>query len=61
MDGNRGASEHSGAGGAPDTSHGEDPAAAESAERLGPLAVRRLRKDDGRALLVFSRADEPAP
>jgi hypothetical protein len=25
-------------------------------ERFGPLALERLRKDDGRALIVFSRA-----
>ncbi len=31
-------------------------------ERYGPLAVSSLHKDDGRALLAFSRAhDERAP
>jgi hypothetical protein len=25
-------------------------------ERYGPLALRRLRKDDGRALILYSRA-----
>jgi hypothetical protein len=28
-------------------------------ERVGPLELTRLRKEDGRALLVFAR-DEPA-
>ncbi|HXB15802.1 MAG TPA: hypothetical protein VNV44_08670 [Solirubrobacteraceae bacterium] len=29
-------------------------------ERYGPLELRRLRKDDGRALIVYARADEAA-
>jgi hypothetical protein len=29
-------------------------------ERYGPLAVRRTVKEDGRALIRFDRADEPA-
>jgi hypothetical protein len=27
------------------------------AERYGPLALRRLRKDDGRALIAYARAE----
>ncbi len=27
-------------------------------ERFGPLLLRRLVKDDGRALILFSRADD---
>ncbi len=29
-------------------------------ERYGPLILRRLVKDDGRALIVYERAVEPA-
>ena len=29
-------------------------------ERYGPLALDRLHKDDGRSLIIYSRA-EPAP
>jgi hypothetical protein len=28
-------------------------------ERYGPLAVRRLVKDDGRALIVYERVEPP--
>lgn len=28
-------------------------------ERLGPLVVRRSLKDDGRALIIYTRADAP--
>jgi hypothetical protein len=28
-------------------------------ERYGPLEVRRLRKDDGRALIVYTRVEPP--
>jgi hypothetical protein len=28
-------------------------------ERFGPLAVRRYEKEDGRALILFDRAEEP--
>jgi hypothetical protein len=28
-------------------------------ERYGPLALRRLRKEDGRALILYRRAAEP--
>ena len=34
------------------------PAQGES-ERFGPLRLQRYRKDDGRALLLFSRAADP--
>jgi hypothetical protein len=34
------------------------PAQGES-ERFGPLCLQRYRKDDGRALLLFSRAVDP--
>jgi hypothetical protein len=29
-------------------------------ERYGPLELRRLRKDDGRALIVYARAEGAA-
>jgi hypothetical protein len=29
-------------------------------QRCGPLELRRMRKDDGRSLIVYSRADEPS-
>jgi hypothetical protein len=32
------------------------PPAGEPPERFGPLVLRRLVKDDGRALILFSRA-----
>jgi hypothetical protein len=28
-------------------------------ERFGPLALRRLLKEEGRALILYTRADEP--
>jgi hypothetical protein len=38
------------------------PGEAESAvrERVGPLAVERVAKADGRALILYSRAESPA-
>jgi hypothetical protein len=30
-------------------------------ERLGPLAILRTRKADGRALLIYSRVEHDAP
>ncbi len=54
MDGNPGA-RRDGADGAPPapaTPGGEVPS-----ERYGPLELRRMRKDDGRSLILFSRAD----
>jgi hypothetical protein len=32
-----------------------------SSERYGPLELRRLVKDDGRALIVYSHAEGPEP
>jgi hypothetical protein len=29
-------------------------------ERFGPLVVRRYENEDGRALILFDRAEEPA-
>jgi hypothetical protein len=38
--------------------HGSAPGPGEAAvERYGPLAVRRLVKDDGRALIVYERVE----
>jgi hypothetical protein len=34
------------------------PPATAAPERFGPLLLRRLVKDDGRALILFSRADD---
>ena len=31
----------------------------DSAERVGPVAIERLRKADGRALILYRRAGEP--
>ena len=60
MDGKRGPAEDPGSGdGAvarPEAGAGAGPATPR--ERYGPLIVERLRKDDGRALLVFSRAPD---
>jgi hypothetical protein len=36
-----------------------DPPPAGEAQRYGPLLLRRFRKDDGRALILFSRQEEP--
>jgi hypothetical protein len=30
-------------------------------ERIGPLAVERHRKDDGRALILYTRVEDPRP
>jgi hypothetical protein len=41
---------------------GESDAAGESAqprEHVGPLAIERLRKDDGRALILYSSHEQP--
>jgi hypothetical protein len=35
-------------------------AASGSGERYGPLELRRLRKDDGRALILFSSVERQA-
>jgi hypothetical protein len=61
MDGKRGPSGESGASrpegaSAPST---EPPAFAAQPSIFGPLEVSRLRKDDGRALLVFARSEPP--
>jgi hypothetical protein len=48
----RSESAHGEESGLPD---GDAPPVPPEAERLGPLAVRRMRKDDGRALIVYSR------
>jgi len=41
---------------------GELPATRETPERLGPLELLRLRKDDGRHLIVYARIEaEPEP
>jgi hypothetical protein len=50
-------SAHGEGSGAPDA--GVQPASGE-VERLGPLSIRRMRKDDGRALIVYSR-EPPSP
>jgi hypothetical protein len=39
----------------------EAPADELPAERYGPLIVRRMRKEDGRALIRFERAEPPGP
>ena len=44
--------------GEPRQDRDEGPGHRPEAERFGPLHVTRLRKDDGRALLVFARAPE---
>jgi hypothetical protein len=57
MDGKRGPSqdrEQSGRGTAPAPSTEPDATAAR-ADRFGPLEVTRLRKEDARALIVYSR------
>jgi hypothetical protein len=48
--------------GEPRSQAGEGPlsepgAAAGEGERYGPLELRRLRKDDGRSLIVYSRVE----
>jgi hypothetical protein len=35
------------------------PAEEEKEERFGPLAVRRLVREDGRALILYTRVEEP--
>ncbi len=44
--------------GVPSAPQEEPPAPTE--ERYGPLLVRRMVKEDGRALIRFDRAQEPA-
>ena len=44
---------------APDPENGVD-SPHDEFERFGPLLLRRLTKEDGRALILYSRADEPA-
>jgi hypothetical protein len=33
----------------------------DSAERVGPVALERLRKDDGRALILYRHIGDEAP
>jgi hypothetical protein len=43
------------------TREGEDEArAGEGTERFGPLVLTRIHKDDGRELIFYSQAREPA-
>jgi hypothetical protein len=44
----------------PTSAPGEEAGVPGETERLGPLALRRMRKDDGRALILYSR-EPPAP
>ena len=52
----------------PESASGEDPGAPDAdaqpapgeVERLGPLTLRRMRKDDGRSLIAYSR-EPPSP
>jgi hypothetical protein len=37
----------------------EEPAPPAREERFGPLQLHRLRKDDGRLLILYTRLDEP--
>ncbi len=53
MDRKRGSSEGPAASG--EAAEPAGPEARAAAERFGPLEVRRLRKDDGRSLIVFAR------
>jgi hypothetical protein len=44
------------------SSQGSDPDPGESdVESYGPLELRRLRKDDGRALIAYQRREPPEP
>jgi hypothetical protein len=62
MDGKRApAAEPDDAGERARAGEGTVPAAGAPAERFGPLSLSRLRKDDGRALLVFARAERGEP
>jgi hypothetical protein len=65
MDGKPGPSERPVGEGAPAAaeaapSTGGEPREPGPQERFGPLTLTRTRKDDGRALLVFSRAQSAA-
>ncbi len=44
--------------GDPADAPGGESVGAEQRERCGPLQLQRLRKDDGRALIVYRRAGE---
>jgi len=44
-------------GGSESDSSEEREAQMQAAERYGPLAVARHRKEDGRALILYSRTD----
>jgi hypothetical protein len=52
----------------PDSASSEEPGGPDAAarpaqgetERLGPLTLQRMRKDDGRAMIVYSR-EPPSP
>jgi hypothetical protein len=47
--------------GRPDRLRHEHSARQESAaERTGPVAIERLRKDDGRSLILYSYIQDPA-
>ena len=37
---------------------GEEGESGASPEHVGPVAIERLRKDDGRALILYSRIDK---
>jgi hypothetical protein len=54
----------------PEQPHGDRPAPPEhdlptpaqsSEERFGALTIMRVEKDDGRALILYSHDEEPAP
>jgi hypothetical protein len=38
---------------------GEQAARVHACERCGPVVIRRLSKDDGRRLILYSRAEDP--
>lgn len=57
MDRKPGSPDEPGAAGGREPPIGEQPD--EDSERFGPLAVRSLRKDDGRSLLAFTRVEPP--
>ena len=48
--------------GGPDSqSPAEQAEAGRPPERFGPLTVERHRKDDGRALILYTRTEDPEP
>lgn len=57
MDGKRGSPPAAAAAEPDGRAAAEDPGDVPS-ERYGPLELRRMRKDDGRSLIVFRRAVE---